>query len=106
MEGCGYRDLYADFQALGVEIVGVSADAPSKNQAWAEDEGFQYELWTDDNRDLAVYYGAAASSSTSYFSRLTKILDSDGTLVLEYQVSSVGTHPAQVLADCEVLFGD
>jgi peroxiredoxin Q/BCP len=106
VEGCGYRDLYADFQALGIEIVGVSKDSPAKNDAWAEDEGFQFELWTDDQNDLALYYGAAATETQSYFARLTKILDSDGTLVLEYQVSSVGTHPAQVLEDCQVLFGD
>ena len=47
MEGCGYRDLQADFDALGVVIVGVGLDEPADNLAWAEDEGFTYELWTD-----------------------------------------------------------
>ncbi|MBW2258134.1 MAG: redoxin domain-containing protein, partial [Deltaproteobacteria bacterium] len=35
MEGCGYRDLQEQFDALGVRIVGVSFDAPEKNAAWA-----------------------------------------------------------------------
>ena len=106
MEGCGYRDRYEDFEALGVEIVGVSFDSPSRNSAWAEDEGFQFELWTDEDRTLAVTYGAANSTSARFADRVTVLLDADGNQLLEYEVSSIGTHPADVLEDCEALFGD
>ena len=93
------------FQALGVEIVGVSFDPPGRNSAWAADEGFQFELWTDDDRTLAVTYGAASSTSASFANRITVLLDAEGNQVLEYEVSSIGTHPADVLEDCEALFG-
>jgi peroxiredoxin Q/BCP len=89
-----------------VAIVGVSFDPPSRNSAWAADEGFQFELWTDDNRDLAVAFGAASSSSAPYASRVTVILNADGEAVLEYRVTSISPHPAQVLSDCQALFGD
>lgn len=89
---------------LGVHIVGVSFDPPAENQAWAIDEGFQFELWSDTGRELALYYGAATSPAQGAASRVTKILDANGTLVLEYTVSAVGTHPAEVLEDCRVLF--
>jgi hypothetical protein len=46
------------------------------------------------------------ASSSGFASRVTKILDASGTLVLEYEVSSIGTHPAQVLEDCIALFGE
>ena len=89
-----------------MQIVGVSFDAPDRNANWAADEGFQFELWTDDDRTLAVAYGAASSSSARFANRVTVVLDADGNQLLEYEVSSVGTHPAAVLEDCELLFGE
>lgn len=80
-------------------------DPPATNLAWAEDEGFEYEVWTDDDKTLALTYGAVSSADATFPSRVTRVLDAEGTLVLEYQVSLIGTHPAEVLADCQVLFG-
>ena len=53
-----------------------------------------------------MYYGAASSESQTFADRLTKIIDSDGTLILEYRVSGVGTHPQEVLDDLLVIYGD
>ena len=86
--------------------MGVTFDSPSRNKAWAEEEGYQYELWTDDTRALALAYGAVDSASAVIPQRLTVVLDADGNQLLEYEVSTIGTHPGQVLSDCEVLFGD
>jgi len=89
-----------------VTIVGVSFDTPEENRAWAEREGFQYELWSDVDRTLATRYGAVRSPTQASCDRVTKLLDCDGTLQLEYVSSiSVGTHPQQVLDDCTAIFG-
>ncbi|MCB9779968.1 MAG: redoxin domain-containing protein [Alphaproteobacteria bacterium] len=88
-----------------MQIVGVGFDQPEANQAWAEDEGFSFELWSDDDKTLAVYYGAAADTSATLPARVTRILDEDGVLVLEYAVTDIGLHPSDVLADCKILFG-
>jgi peroxiredoxin len=82
----------------------VSFDSPEANEAWAEDEGFSFELWTDESRELAMTYGAASSSSTLYASRVTRVLDAEGVLVLEYAVTTISAHPAQVLDDCKLLW--
>ncbi len=37
--------------------------------------------------------------------RVTRLLGEDGVVLLEYAVSNVGTHPADVLEDCQALFG-
>ncbi len=86
-------------------IVGVSFDEPETNQEWAEEEGFSFELWTDDDRTLALTYGAATSADQAYASRKTMILDQDGALVLVYDSVGVSAHPQDVLEDCEILFG-
>ena len=85
-------------------IVGASFDPPAENQAWAQAQGYQYELWSDEGRELALYYGAATSPTQSAASRVTKLLDASGTLILEYSGISVGAHPAEVLQDCQKLF--
>lgn len=85
--------------------MGVSFDSPSKNNSWAEDEGFSFELWTDDDKTLALTYGAIEDSSAPWADRVTRILDADGVLLVEYDKVSVGTHPAKVLEDCQLLFG-
>ena len=85
--------------------MGVGWNDPDTNQNWAEEEGFQFEVWTDDDQALSLYYDAAESGDW-FPSRVTKLLDSNGTLILEYVDSvNVGTHPGQVLQDCEAIFG-
>jgi len=89
-----------------VAIVGVGYDSPVVNSEWAEQEEFQFELWTDGDAQLAAYYGAIDDPDQLRPDRVTKVLDANGTLVLEYVESvAVGTHPEEVLADCQVLFG-
>ncbi len=86
-------------------IVGVSFNKPESNAEFIENEQFQYELWSDTEKTLALYYGAAITSLDLVPQRKTKLLDAAGTLVLEYNSVDVNGHPAAVLEDCQVLFG-
>lgn len=76
------------------------------NLRWAEDQDYLFELWSDDDKALALHYGAIQRPSAVFPQRITKILDANGDLILEY-VSDVGpgTHPQKVLEDCRLLFG-
>jgi peroxiredoxin len=88
-----------------VRIVGVSFNKPARNLAWSQSQAFPFELWSDEARDLALYYGAATSRKAFAPSRITVLLDGTGTLLLRYDDVSVGTHPGDVLEDCRALFG-
>ena len=89
-----------------MQIAGVGFNPPEDNAAWAAEEGFEFELWTDDQRTLSIAYGAADDADAVAPARVTVILDADGELVLEYLSDIVvTTHPSDVLADCEALFG-
>lgn len=86
--------------------MGVSFDEPATNLAWAQEEGFDFELWTDTDRTLALTYGAATSASQSYANRITVLLDASGDVQLQYlDHISVGTHPQRVYEDCQQLYG-
>ena len=83
----------------------MSFDAPEDNATWAEEENFPFELWSDDDRALALQYGAAATASQSIADRITVVLGRDGEWLLVYDPVNVSTGPADTLADCEALFG-
>jgi len=87
-----------------VGIVGVSFNKPAKNADWARAEGYQFPLWTDDDKALALHYGAVGSKLGPIPGRITVILDATGAQVLRYDDVDVGTHPADVLEDCKRLF--
>ena len=106
MQGCGFRDLYDQFAALNVQIIGVSFGNPDLNSAWINDQGYQYEIWTDDNRELALYYGAADSTNAFYPDRITRLLDANGNLLLEYNNATASANPNEVLEDCQAIFGE
>lgn len=90
-----------------MKIVGVSFDTPEDNQDFIESEGFEYELWSDQARELALHYGAASSANQGFADRVTVLLAGDGTLLLEYSPGlDVATHPQLVLDDCIALWGD
>jgi peroxiredoxin len=85
--------------------VGVSFNKPEKNAPWAQAEGFQFPLWSDEDKALALHYGAVRSRLSPVPGRITVVLDAQGQLVLRYDDVDVGAHPADVLEDCEALFG-
>ena len=62
-------------------------------------------MWTDTDKTLALYYGAATSASTLFPARKTRLLDAQGNLILEYNTVSVDGHPQAVLDDCTKIFG-
>ena len=62
-------------------------------------------MWDDDEKTLAVTYGAAADTHQARPDRVTAILDADGVLVDYYPVVHVSSHAESVLEDCQALFG-
>lgn len=56
-ELCSMRDDYNSLQDSDTEVLAVSADNPFTLQAWAEDQGYQFPLLSDFNKDAAEAYG-------------------------------------------------
>ena len=88
-----------------MQIVAVSFNTPADNVPWVAKESFEFEIWSDLNKSLALWYGAVDSKAALFPNRITRILDASGTLLLEYNSVSVDAHPADVLADCHEIFG-
>ena len=88
-----------------MKIIAASFSEPAANQEWITDQEYQYEVWTDTNKTLAIAFGAASRLSFAP-SRVTVILNAQGQAEVIYDpVSNIGNHPGQVLEDCRTLFG-
>ncbi len=86
--------------------MGVSFDTPAANLAFHDENEMQYELWSDINRELALYYQAANSRYQLWADRVTVVLDDQGRLCVVYPSVSAGTHPQDVLEDLTLLLAD
>lgn len=82
-------------------MVGVSFDHPAANKLFRTNEGFQYPLWSDTKRELALVYGAAKTPSQPAAKRVTVILDPSGTWALVYPNvdATLFDHVTHVLED-------
>ena len=56
-EMCATRDRYSGYADVDAEVLGISVDSPFTLQAWAEDQGFQFPLLSDFNKDVSKNYG-------------------------------------------------
>ncbi len=56
-ESCHFRDLAAEFAAVGAQRVGISADAVEKQKQFADLNGFDYPLLADVDGTVANSFG-------------------------------------------------
>jgi peroxiredoxin Q/BCP len=102
MEGRGFRDRAPEFERAGVEIVGVSFDAPEDNLGFAERDGMPFRLLSDVDRTVGELYEtrrAPEEQSPGYAKRRTYLIDPDGVIRKAYRVTDIAAHPGQVLQD-------
>jgi peroxiredoxin len=55
-EMCATRDSYTQVADLDAEVLGISVDSPFTLQAWAENQGIQFPLLSDFNKDASRNY--------------------------------------------------
>lgn len=57
VEACNFRDNYADLQARGYEIIGVSADSERKHRNFIAKYDLPFSLISDPDRKVIEAYG-------------------------------------------------
>ncbi len=56
-ESCHFRDLKAEFEAVGAQRVGISADTVEKQQQFSTKHSFDFPLLSDRDRTVADAFG-------------------------------------------------
>ncbi len=96
-EACAFRDGYADIQATGAVILGVSADDAKSHKAFAEKYHLPFKLVADADHAIIDAYGVKMPL-LSMAKRTTFILDKDGVVRKVFEGVTPATHEPEVLA--------
>jgi peroxiredoxin Q/BCP len=99
-EACHFRDLAAEFAAVGAQRVGISTDGVGKQAQFAEKQKFDYPLLSDADGKVATQFGVKRGllGKLMPVKRTTFVIDTDGA-VLDVIASeiSMDTHADKAL---------
>jgi peroxiredoxin Q/BCP len=80
-ESCHFRDLGAEFAALGAQRVGISMDTVDKQAAFSERHGFDYPLLADTDGQIAKAFGVKRRFDLLRTKRATFVIGTDSRVI-------------------------
>ncbi len=98
-QACNVRDAREELAALGVDIVGMSPDAPNKQKKFDDKHGLGFTLLSDQDNTVAKAYGAWGEKSMygkkfEGVIRSSMLIDEQGKVLQTwYKVSPKDTVP-------------
>ena len=102
-EACGFRDLWGEYQAAGVVVLGVSPDDDAAHRKFTDKYHLPFTLLSDPKREVMEEYGAWGEK-TMYGKKVVGVIRStvwigaDGKVRRHWRrVSRAADHPAKVL---------
>ncbi len=99
-EACHFRDLAAEFAAVGAQRVGISTDPVDKQAQFADKQKFDYPLLSDADGTVAMSFGVKRGllGKLMPVKRTTFVIDTDRRLldVIASEVS-MDTHADKAL---------
>jgi thioredoxin-dependent peroxiredoxin len=102
-EACGFRDEWDQLQALGVVVLGVSADDAESHRRFAAKYRLPFTLLSDPEHEVMRAYGAYREK-TMYGRKVVGVIRStvwigpDGRVRRHWgRVANAAAHPAKVL---------
>ncbi len=78
-EACRFRDLKAEFDALGAQRVGISVDDMAAQKDFADAQSLDYPLLSDTDGSVATAYGVKRKYITPV-KRATFVIDTDRSI--------------------------
>lgn len=76
-ESCHFRDLQGEFEAVGAQPIGISADPVEKQKKFSDMHSFGYPLLSDTGRSVAEQYGVRRRIAALGNRRKTFVIDSN-----------------------------
>jgi len=77
-ESCHFRDMKSEFEAVGAQRVGISADEVEKQKRFSDKHAFDYPLLSDPDGSVATQFGVRRGfAKLSPTKRATFVIGSD-----------------------------
>jgi peroxiredoxin Q/BCP len=80
-ESCHFRDLQAEFAAVGAQRVGISTDAVDRQKQFSDKYSFDFPLLSDPDSAVARLYGVKRNLGLLPTKRVTFVIGTDGVIV-------------------------
>jgi peroxiredoxin Q/BCP len=103
IEACGFRDEFAQSEAVGAVVLGVSRDTPKAQKKFKERYNLPYTLLADSNQELLNRFdllkqGTMYGKPVTRVERTTFLIGPDGRLLHVFPNVKPEGHAQQVLA--------
>ena len=96
IESKGFRDVYQEYLAHKVQVVGVSVDDCPEQKAFAQKYGLPFPLIADSSKSVASAYGVLGPRGSAR--RVTFLIDGQGKVLEVVDASSPDPHLARARA--------
>jgi peroxiredoxin Q/BCP len=101
-EACAFRDHFAEFKKLGVEVLGVSVDTEKSHKSFAEKFKLPFTLLADTEKKIVNAYGVWGEKSMygrKYMgtSRVTYLIDESGRIAAVFPKVKPEEHAGEIL---------
>jgi peroxiredoxin Q/BCP len=106
LEAAAFQRAAQQYQAAGVQVVGVSTDDDESHACFARDQGIGFHLVSDPDATLTASVGVLKDYGEhgELAARVTFLLDGSGTVRRVFEVGDdVTSHPEAVLAEAQRL---
>ena len=102
-EAIAFSELLPEFEAIGVDVVGLSPDSPAKHDKFVAKHGLKVPLASDEDKTVLEAFGAWKEKSMygkTYMGveRSTFLVDGKGVIAREWRKVKVPGHAEEVLA--------
>lgn len=103
-EACMISDVYKDFSAKNIAVLGVSKDSPASHKRFKEKYHLPFTLLSDPEGKCIEAYGAWQSKvmfgrELMGIARISYLLDEQGVIVKVYPDVNPATHALEILND-------
>jgi len=102
-ESCHFRDMKAEFEAVGAQRVGISGDTVDKQKQFSDKHRFDYPLLSDESGEVAKAFGVKRSVGFLPVKRATFVIGEDRTVLdvihSEINFGAHGDRALRVLKD-------
>jgi peroxiredoxin Q/BCP len=106
-QACDFRDNLAELNGAGLDVIGISPDAPAKLAKFRDAEGLTFPLVSDPDKAVLTEYGAFGEKqmygrTVTGVIRSTFVIDPDGKIEHAlYNVRATG-HVAKLRKDLKL----
>jgi len=102
-EACAFRDHFAEFKQLGVEVLGVSVDTEKSHKSFAEKFKLPFTLLADTDKKIVNAYGVWGEKSMygrKYMgtNRVTYLVNESGHIAAVFPKVKPQEHAEEILA--------